>query len=241
MAADEKATHELARCLKREDFGRMEVLGQFNCGFMITRLGQDLFIIDQHACDEKFQFETLQASTKLHSQRMVNPLPMEINVAGELVVLDHLEIMAANGFSFAVDESGTAPAGRRLSLTAVPMSKSVTFGAEDVYELIAMLTARPGLMCRPSRLRSMLASRACRTAVMIGTPLDHAHMQRLVRQMGTLEQPWNCPHGRPTMRHLVNLELVAAVAEQQAEGQVRVQIVRHARTHYVVKSQSCML
>ena len=41
---------------------------------------------------------------------------------------------------------------------------------------------------------------------MIGTSLDHAQMRKLVSQMGTLEQPWNCPHGRPSMRHLVNLD-----------------------------------
>jgi DNA mismatch repair ATPase MutL len=57
---------------------------------MIAKLGSDLFILDQHACDEKYQFETFQSQASLRSQRMVNSQPMEINVAGELVVLDHL-------------------------------------------------------------------------------------------------------------------------------------------------------
>ena len=113
-----------------------------------------------------------------------------MNVAGELVVLDHLEIMAANGFDFDVDHS--APAGRRLRLKTVPMSKSVTFGADDVYELISLLTTRPGVMCRPSRLRAMFASRACRKAVMIGTALDKTQMHQLVKQMSGLDQP--CAH-----------------------------------------------
>ena len=135
-AADDKATHELARSLAKEDFEQMQVLGQFNRGFIIAKLRNDLFIVDQHACDEKYNFETMQANTKLHTQRMVNSMPLEVrsmtihnqcdrrsytsscltlsihfqvNVAGELVVLDHLEIMAANGFDFDVDE--TAPAG----------------------------------------------------------------------------------------------------------------------------------
>jgi hypothetical protein len=73
-------------------------------------------------------------------------------------------------------------------------------------------------MCRPSRLRSMVASRACRKAVMIGTALDHARMKQLVSQMGGLEQPWNCPHGRPTMRHLVNLANVAAEGHAEQGG-----------------------
>lgn len=190
-AADDKATHELARSLAKEDFAQMKVLGQFNRGFIIAQLRDDLFIIDQHACDEKYQFEMLQASTKLHTQRMVNSLVLEVNVAGELVVLDNLEIMAANGFEIEVDES--APAGRRLRLKTVPLSKSLTFGPEDVYELIALLTSRPGAMVRPTRLRGMFASRACRKAVMIGTALDKPQMRRLVTNMGLLEQPWNCP------------------------------------------------
>ena len=77
-AADDKATHELARSLAKEDFEQMQVLGQFNRGFIIAKLRDDLFIIDQHACDEKHNFETMQANTKLHTQRMVNSMPLEV-------------------------------------------------------------------------------------------------------------------------------------------------------------------
>ena len=55
---------ELRRVLPRESFQRMEPLGQFNLGFLICRSGADLFIVDQHAADEKHRFETLQASTE---------------------------------------------------------------------------------------------------------------------------------------------------------------------------------
>lgn len=49
----------------------MEILGQFNLGFIVTRLGSDLFIIDQHATDEKYNFEMLQRNTVLQNQRLV--------------------------------------------------------------------------------------------------------------------------------------------------------------------------
>ena len=49
----------------------MEVVGQFNLGFIIARLGQDLFIVDQHATDEKFNFETLLSSVVLKRQPLV--------------------------------------------------------------------------------------------------------------------------------------------------------------------------
>ena len=63
---------------------------------------------------------------------------------------------------------------------------------------------------RPSKVRSMFASRACRLAVMIGDVLNKRDMYKLVRQLSNLEQPWNCPHGRPTMRHLINLTALRA-------------------------------
>ena len=54
----------------------------------------------------------------------------------------------------------------------------------------------------------MFASRACRQSVMIGTALNQQEMKKIVSHMGDIEQPWNCPHGRPTIRHLVNLDMI---------------------------------
>jgi len=50
----------------KADFRRMAVHGQFNLGFIVASLGRDLFIIDQHASDEKFNFERLRATTVLN-------------------------------------------------------------------------------------------------------------------------------------------------------------------------------
>ena len=52
----------------------------------------------------------------------------------------------------------------------------------------------------------MFAMRACRKSVMIGKSLTVPQMTQLLRNMGTIDQPWNCPHGRPTMRHLIKIE-----------------------------------
>lgn len=61
---------------------------------------------------------------------------------------------------------------------------------------------------RPSRVRQMLASRACRRAVMIGKALNNSDMQKLIAQMAQMKNPWSCPHGRPTIRHLLSLNLI---------------------------------
>ena len=132
-------------------------------------------------------------------------------------------------------------ATKRVFLTAVPTSGNWSFGPSDVDELLFMLQESPvyddpqqnkevnQLMMaqyRPSRVRAMFASRACRRSVMVGDPLTIPQMKKLVSQLGKLKQPWvslssiafspftlhfslqNCPHGRPTMRHLINLEML---------------------------------
>lgn len=48
---------------------------------------------------------------------------------------------------------------------------------------------------RPSKVYYMLANRACRKSIMIGDDLKHDKMKEIVSNLGTLESPWNCPHG----------------------------------------------
>jgi len=52
----------------------------------------------------------------------------------------------------------------------------------------------------------MLAMRACRSSIMIGRALDRPQMERILAALSELKAPWNCPHGRPTMRHLAALD-----------------------------------
>ncbi len=68
---NEVAERGLSRVISKKDFSLMEIVGQFNLGFIIAKLGSDLFIIDQHASDEKYNFETLQLHTKIQSQRLI--------------------------------------------------------------------------------------------------------------------------------------------------------------------------
>ena len=55
----------------KDNFADMHILGQFNLGFIIAQLGSDLFIIDQHATDEKYNFEELQKHTVIQSQKLI--------------------------------------------------------------------------------------------------------------------------------------------------------------------------
>uniref|UniRef100_A0A182P0N7 MutL C-terminal dimerisation domain-containing protein n=1 Tax=Anopheles epiroticus TaxID=199890 RepID=A0A182P0N7_9DIPT len=216
--ANKAAESELQTEITKDDFAKMEIVGQFNLGFIIARLGDDLFIVDQHATDEKYNFEDLQRTTVLQNQRLVVPQPLELTAVNEMVLIDNLDIFEMNGFKFEVD--GAAPTTRKVRLMAKPYSRNWEFGKEDIDELIFMLQDAPNTVCRPSRVRAMFASRACRKSVMIGRALSVREMERLIRHMGEIDQPWNCPHGRPTMRHLVNLAMIRQIDQSNTCNQV---------------------
>ncbi|KAJ7607775.1 hypothetical protein DFH06DRAFT_1066494 [Mycena polygramma] len=207
--SDDVATDALARTISKEDFGAMEILGQFNLGFIIARRRKDdmddLFIVDQHAADEKYNFETLQQTTRIKSQKLFRSQPLELTAGDELLALENLDVLRQNGFEVETGAEG-ATQSPRLSLTAQPISKDTVFDMKDLEELIHRMRDQPaGQMVRCSKARAMFAMRACRKSVMIGMPLARGQMTAVVRHMGTMDQPWNCPHGRPTMRHLADI------------------------------------
>uniref|UniRef100_A0A674MLE9 Mismatch repair endonuclease PMS2 n=1 Tax=Takifugu rubripes TaxID=31033 RepID=A0A674MLE9_TAKRU len=204
---NQSAEAELKKEISKEMFKDMEIIGQFNLGFIIAKLESDIFIIDQHATDEKYNFEMLQQHTVLQGQKLIAPQKLHLTAVSENTLIDNIDIFRKNGFEFQVDED--AQAMERVKLLSLPTSKNWTFGPADIEELIFMLSDSPGVMCRPSRVRQMFASRACRKSVMIGTALSVNEMKKLLVHMGEIEHPWNCPHGRPTMRHLINLDIIS--------------------------------
>lgn len=194
------AEAELEKNVTKDMFRKMKVIGQFNLGFIIAMLKNDLFIIDQHATDEKYNFETLQRKHVLKTQKLIQPIVLEFTPVQKSVLVDNISIFKKNGFAFDVSDQAC------YKIISAPVHRNWTFGASDVEELIFLLSDSPGTVCRPSRVRQMFASRSCRTSIMVGTALSKQKMKELLTHMGEIEHPWNCPHGRPTMRHLISLK-----------------------------------
>jgi DNA mismatch repair protein PMS2 len=257
FATDEgfNATQSSPLRFDKSCFSQMRVIGQFNLGFIIAslqtkrddepadaqdstecrpakRTGLQLFIIDQHASDEKFRFEGLNRESKIDRQPLVNPHFLQLNPAQEQLAESHLGIFKLNGFEIKKDDS--RPPGRRLQLLTLPTCQGLMFGDKDVHELLYTLEqaesdrgeirvqdaskASSGLLDlaghrglwsstavpRPPKVWKLMASRACRSAIMVGKALRVSEMEKVVANLGMLQQPWNCPHGRPTLRHLID-------------------------------------
>jgi len=129
---------------------------------------------------------------------------LELTAMEESIVLDHLDVFKLNGFDIRDEGSVT---GKRCFLHAIPMSGNTVFTLSDLEELIHLVQLHPDKKSvRCSKARAMFAMRACRSSIMIGRALSQKMMEKVVRNLGGLDKPWSCPHGRPTMRHLTELD-----------------------------------
>jgi DNA mismatch repair ATPase MutL len=129
----------------------MQLIGQFNNAFLLARLGPELFMIDQHAADEKFNFEWLQARATVRSQNLIEAQPLQLGSVNEALLKDNLELFRRNGFEFTFgnwlnneneeEEDGVIqmePANHQqksLLLTSTPNIKGYHFDKHGKYIL----------------------------------------------------------------------------------------------------------
>ena len=197
--------------INKRDFLEMSLVGQFNSGFIIVTHQNRLFIVDQHALDEIYNYERLMKSLVLRAQPLVIPRTLELSPIDEIRMLECSEQLRRNGFQ--IEEDEVAPPGRKVRLVAVAVLKNVVFDDSDLHELVNKTheycsLEKRGVMAavRCTKTERTIALRACRLSIMIGLALLKSTMNRVVRHLSTLDRPWNCPHGRPTFRHLADLE-----------------------------------
>ncbi|KAH6585049.1 hypothetical protein BASA61_007121 [Batrachochytrium salamandrivorans] len=187
----------------KSDFASMDIIGQFNLGFILVLHGNMLFIVDQHASDEKYRYETLQRVAITTSQPLVQKIPLSLTPQQECLVLERMYALGQRGFHIEHSEDAIHD---RFQLTSVPHIRDLHLGVSDLEEiLIKMESTSIQHVPHCSRVLRYFASKACRKSVMIGDTLSSKMMRNIVQNMGNIDQPWNCPHGRPTMRLLAAL------------------------------------
>lgn len=181
--------------IDKSDFKKMEVIGQFNKGFILCTLKKGknklLIAIDQHAAHEIYNFELLKRTFVLKKQRLLKPIDLNFNPIQEMMAMENLSILENNGFE--VEQ------GRLLT---IPVYSNTFFTVEDFFSLLENITEGNNYS---NKYKNLMASKACRKSIMIGDTLGYKEMKTLVNNLSSLDMPWNCPHGRPTYKILSEL------------------------------------
>jgi DNA mismatch repair protein MutL len=182
----------------------MMALGQFRDTFIIAVDADGIAIIDQHVAHERVLFERVMerlSSGRLESQRLLEPLLVELSPEGRQALLSHAGDLDRLGFG--VEEFG----GDTVRLTAVP----ALLGRDDTVTAIRALAEDLEGLNRGGEVREALgriaATTACHAAVKANYPLTHEKMMHILDELRRTAYSTICPHGRPVMLRLTRREI----------------------------------
>ncbi|MXR40117.1 DNA mismatch repair endonuclease MutL [Halobaculum sp. WSA2] len=178
------------------DFADATVLGVLRDLYVVCESGGDLVVVDQHAAHERVNFERLRASLAEEAVPSAELDPAEtvtLDPPTAAAVEEHREELATLGFS--VDPFG----GTTYRVTAVPAPLGRVADAGTLREVAADLRESGGRGGADAVRDDLLADLACHPSLKAGDALDRETAARLVERLGECEQPYACPHGRPTV------------------------------------------
>lgn len=172
-----------------------KIIGQFNNTYIIAEAGLNLYIIDQHAAHEKILFEKYKNNIQKEeviSQILITPVVMELTNEDYQCYLENKELFKKTGFDIELFGNNT------INVREVP----VILGKPDIKNLF--IDIMDNLKNRGSgdtvEVRYLsIATLACRAAIKAKHNLSQVEMEHLLYELGFLEDPFTCPHGRPTI------------------------------------------
>lgn len=182
---------------------RHRLVGQVFDTYWIVEFDDKMYLIDQHAAHEKVMYERFMKQyhdKKQTSQMITPPVIVTLNLQEEELLKHHMTAFTDVGFE--ISPFG----GREYSISAVP-GNLYSLASRDLFlEILDGLSsiseqASDQIVCEK------IASMSCKAAVKGGSRLSTAEANALIDELLQLENPYNCPHGRPTIVTMTKYEL----------------------------------
>ena len=189
--------------LTREAKNEYRILGQIFDTYWLVAFKDKLFIVDQHAAHEKVKYERLvkELEEKKISSQMLNP-PVILTLSGreETLVFEYRSYFKELGFEIE-DFGGSSVAVRSMPVDLYGCDEKELF--TDILDELSENEAKG----TPAVILHKLASMACKSAVKGNNKLDQKEMETLLEELFTLDNPYHCPHGRPTIISMSKYEI----------------------------------
>lgn len=179
------------------------ILGQIFSTYWLIAFQDKLLILDQHAAHEKVKYERLvkELEEKSIPSQMLNP-PVILNLSGreEELLKEYLSSFEKMGFE--IEEFGSGA----YALRSIPTD---LYGCQEKELFLTVLDelSEDTVKGKPEVVLQKLASMACKAAVKGNSKMNEAEVEALLDELLTLENPYHCPHGRPTMISMSQYEI----------------------------------
>lgn len=191
------------RFLSEQARSAHRIIGQVFETYWLVEYGDKLYIIDQHAAHEKVNFERMmkRLREKKPASQYLNPPILLTLTADEARVLDeHMSYFEQLGYVI------SSLGDRDYSISAIPTDLPELGKKELLLEILDELTDEAG-MTTPDTIYDKIASMSCKAAVKGNNKLSLMEADALIGELLTLENPYACPHGRPTIISMSKTEL----------------------------------
>jgi DNA mismatch repair protein MutL len=192
------------KLLTSEAKQHFHLIGQLFDTYWLIEYEEQLYIIDQHAAHEKVLYEKKMKDLQnqvIDSQYLSPPLILNLNLQESEIVQNYQELFQKNGFE--IEPFGSDS----YAVRAVPSGLSDIATSELLTEILNDLTDDVKSALKPEIILDKIASRSCKAAVKGNSRLSSKEAEHLISQLLELDNPYHCPHGRPTIIRISKKEL----------------------------------
>ena len=194
---------EEERVLSEKARKNFTLIGQIFESYWLLTYGENLYFIDQHAAHEKVNYEKLMKRYRdnaVVSQQINPPIIVSLSPKEGIWLKDNLTYFLNLGFEL------EAFGGNEYALRAIPLELYQN-DPKDMFlsALNELVEAVPDKA--PDVITDRIATMACKASVKAGKTLSRAEMEELLDELLKLENPYHCPHGRPTLFSMSKYEI----------------------------------
>mgnify|MGYP000709459917 CR=1 FL=1 len=189
--------------LTREARAKHRLIGQLFKTYWLIEYDGKFFIMDQHAAHEKVKYEELMENyknKKIYSQYLMPPAVVTLSAAEIEFLHENMEMFEALGYQ--IENFG----GREFKLNAVPDNLFGLDGRELFIDFIADASSSAKKVTVDTFIHK-LSTMACKAAIKGNTEISFKEADALIDQLLKLENPYTCPHGRPTVISMTEAEI----------------------------------
>jgi DNA mismatch repair protein MutL len=179
--------------LNRESFEDLRIIGQVSKMYILAEKGDDLVLIDQHAAHERIIYEKVFKIKKSRVQELIIPITIDLTPKEKVLMEEYIPYLEEYGFG--ISEFGD----NTYVVTFVPEIFGQLENPELIHDVVSDLLATGKVKKDTGISEKVCKILACRTAIKGGAAFNSIQMKELIDQLKKAENPYSCPHGRPTI------------------------------------------